>query len=145
MSDETQDTPTAWLALENGVVLAGRSVGAPGETSGDLVFNRAFPFYDQNAGATSVGWRASLAAILEMSDADTLVIPGHGEIGDRSIVEAQIDYFDQLEEAVRAEIAEGQDLETVKAKRWPFMDGFAFERIAGTTIEGMYLEVTGQR
>jgi carbamoyl-phosphate synthase small subunit len=37
----------AWLALENGVVLEGRSVGAGGEGSGDLVFNTAMTGYQE--------------------------------------------------------------------------------------------------
>jgi len=43
MSDSTK----AWLALENGVVMEGRSVGAPGERSGDLVFNTAMTGYHE--------------------------------------------------------------------------------------------------
>ena len=39
--------PTAWLALENGVVLAGRSVGTAGERGGDLVFNTAMTGYHE--------------------------------------------------------------------------------------------------
>ena len=39
--------PKAWLALENGAVLEGRSVGAPGEASGDLVFNTAMTGYQE--------------------------------------------------------------------------------------------------
>jgi carbamoyl-phosphate synthase small subunit len=38
---------SAWLALENGIVLAGRSVGAVGEKSGDLVFNTAMTGYHE--------------------------------------------------------------------------------------------------
>ena len=38
---------TAWLALENGLVLAGRSIGADGEASGDLVFNTAMTGYQE--------------------------------------------------------------------------------------------------
>ncbi len=37
----------AWLALENGLVLEGRSVGAPGERGGDLVFNTAMTGYHE--------------------------------------------------------------------------------------------------
>jgi len=37
----------AWLALENGIVLTGRSVGAPGEKSGDAVFNTAMTGYQE--------------------------------------------------------------------------------------------------
>jgi carbamoyl-phosphate synthase small subunit len=37
----------AWLALENGIVLEGRSIGAPGEAGGDLVFNTAMSGYQE--------------------------------------------------------------------------------------------------
>lgn len=37
----------AWLALENGLVLEGRSIGADGEASGDLVFNTAMTGYQE--------------------------------------------------------------------------------------------------
>ena len=37
----------AWLALENGVVLEGRAVGALGEASGDVVFNTAMTGYQE--------------------------------------------------------------------------------------------------
>jgi carbamoyl-phosphate synthase small subunit len=39
--------PTAWLALENGVVMPGRACGAQGEKSGDLVFNTAMTGYHE--------------------------------------------------------------------------------------------------
>jgi carbamoyl-phosphate synthase small subunit len=41
------DGTKAWLALENGVVVEGVSVGAPGERSGDLVFNTAMTGYHE--------------------------------------------------------------------------------------------------
>jgi len=37
----------AWLALENGLVLEGRAVGAEGERSGDVVFNTAMTGYQE--------------------------------------------------------------------------------------------------
>lgn len=40
------DSP-AWLALENGLVVKGRSIGADGEASGDLVFNTAMTGYQE--------------------------------------------------------------------------------------------------
>jgi carbamoyl-phosphate synthase small subunit len=39
--------PRASLAVENGLVLHGRSVGAPGERSGDLVFNTSMTGYHE--------------------------------------------------------------------------------------------------
>jgi carbamoyl-phosphate synthase small subunit len=41
------EEPKAWLALENGLVLEGRSVGASGERRGDLVFNTAMTGYHE--------------------------------------------------------------------------------------------------
>ncbi len=46
MSEEVNVT-RAWLALENGLVVEGRSVGASGEASGDLVFNTAMSGYQE--------------------------------------------------------------------------------------------------
>ena len=40
-------TGKAWLAVENGVVLEGRAVGAAGEATGDLVFNTAMSGYHE--------------------------------------------------------------------------------------------------
>lgn len=37
----------AWIALESGLVLEGRSAGAPGEKGGDLVFNTAMTGYHE--------------------------------------------------------------------------------------------------
>jgi carbamoyl-phosphate synthase small subunit len=41
------DYEKAWLALENGVVMAGRAIGAAGEKTGDLVFNTAMSGYHE--------------------------------------------------------------------------------------------------
>ncbi len=46
MASAQDDTP-AWLALENGLVVEGRSIGAEGEASGDLVFNTAMTGYQE--------------------------------------------------------------------------------------------------
>jgi len=47
MSSHEELAPTAWLALENGVVLPGRAVGARGEKGGDIVFNTAMSGYQE--------------------------------------------------------------------------------------------------
>ena len=41
------DLTPAWLALESGLVMAGRAVGARGERGGDLVFNTAMSGYHE--------------------------------------------------------------------------------------------------
>jgi carbamoyl-phosphate synthase small subunit len=40
-------SPSAWMALEDGTVLAGGSVGAAGERGGDIVFNTAMTGYHE--------------------------------------------------------------------------------------------------
>ena len=40
-------TPTAWLVLEDGSAFPGRSVGAPGETFGEAVFNTSLTGYQE--------------------------------------------------------------------------------------------------
>jgi carbamoyl-phosphate synthase small subunit len=40
-------TKSAWIALENGLVMKGSSVGADGEAGGDLVFNTAMSGYHE--------------------------------------------------------------------------------------------------
>ena len=41
------ESTAAWIAFENGVVMKGRSVGAAGESAGDLVFNTAMTGYQE--------------------------------------------------------------------------------------------------
>ncbi|HVS10165.1 MAG TPA: glutamine-hydrolyzing carbamoyl-phosphate synthase small subunit [Planctomycetota bacterium] len=47
MSERQSSGPGAWLALENGLVLEGRAVGASGEQGGELVFNTAMTGYHE--------------------------------------------------------------------------------------------------
>lgn len=46
-SDRSATQGRAWLALANGLVLEGRSIGAEGEATGDLVFNTAMTGYQE--------------------------------------------------------------------------------------------------
>lgn len=46
MTSSPHEAP-AWLALENGLVVEGKSIGAEGEASGDLVFNTAMTGYQE--------------------------------------------------------------------------------------------------
>ena len=49
MTDDFKDAgpKKAWLALDDGLVVEGRSIGADGERSGDLVFNTAMTGYQE--------------------------------------------------------------------------------------------------
>ncbi len=42
------------------------------------------PFIDLDHGGSVIGYRDNVAAVLELIDQDTLVIPGHGELANKA-------------------------------------------------------------
>lgn len=111
--------------------------------TGDLVFNGLHPFFDQTAGVTAKGWVNSLDGVLAVCDADTVVIPGHGPVGDRETVAAQKRYLEQIIEAVQGEIDAGSSKEDTQEKSWDFMEGLGFEGIRPRAIGAVYDELNG--
>ncbi|MEK6701237.1 MAG: MBL fold metallo-hydrolase [Planctomycetota bacterium] len=64
--------------------------------TGDLLFNKVWPYMDRAGGCETLGWIASLKAILALCDAKTVVLPGHGEATDKAGVQRQIDFFSDM-------------------------------------------------
>jgi cyclase len=85
--------------------------------TGDLLFNGSHGFMDQNGGVLSQGWQRSVQAMLALSNSETVVIPGHGEITNRAGLQRQYDYFEQLREAVTRGVAQGLTKEQVMELR----------------------------
>lgn len=112
---------------------------------GDLIFNGLHPFFDASGGATPFGWLESLAVAKGLCDAQTVVIPGHGPVGDRSIIDRQITYHEKLIAAVEKEIDSGTKKEDAVTKRFDFFDGLGFERLAGQAIGVTYDAVLAKR
>ncbi|MEZ6244171.1 MAG: MBL fold metallo-hydrolase [Phycisphaerales bacterium] len=111
--------------------------------TGDLVFSGLHPYFDPPGGATAAGWLKSLEATFKLCDEETVVVPGHGVVGDRSIITAQIDYMSQLLEAVRKDIDAGVSKEDAQAKTYPFMEGLGFEQARARAIGAVYDELVG--
>ncbi|MFG0251379.1 MAG: MBL fold metallo-hydrolase [Phycisphaerales bacterium JB038] len=82
--------------------------------TGDLVFNGMHPYMDPPAGAESEGWQASARSARALCGEQTVVIPGHGPVGDAAILEAQVAYFEALRAAVRPAVKEGATREQVQ-------------------------------
>ena len=58
--------------------------------AGDLMFNYLFPFIDLDTGGDVEGYIAAQKKLIDMADNDTVIIPGHGPVGNRADLEANL-------------------------------------------------------
>ncbi|MEL7472994.1 MAG: MBL fold metallo-hydrolase, partial [Planctomycetota bacterium] len=112
--------------------------------TGDLIFNGLHPFFDQNAGVTSLGWINSLNEIEKLCDEETIVVPGHGPVGDKSIVVEMRRYIEQLRASVKTDIGNGVSKEDAQAKTYDFMEGLKFGQLRPIAIGAVYDELTSE-
>ena len=84
--------------------------------TGDLMFADKFPFIDKASGGSVDGYINNVQSIIDMINADTIVIPGHGPIAGVEDVKR----FKAMIEATRVEVQElataGLTLEQAQAK-----------------------------
>jgi len=113
--------------------------------TGDLLFHELHPYFDENGGYTCRGWLGSLWKVYGMCDADTVVVPGHGNVTDRDGVRAGIDYLEALWDEVSKAVDNGAKREDIEGKTWPFMEGKGFEQARARAIVNVYNEVTSLR
>lgn len=111
--------------------------------TGDLCFNGLHPFFDPSAGVNAMGWLLALNNTYNLCDADTTVVPGHGEPGDRTIIENQLNYLTQILIEVKREIDKGTSKEDTAKMEWDFMKGLGFESIRERAINAVYDEIKG--
>ncbi len=108
---------------------------------GDLVFNNIIPYIDFQGGSSTENWIKILEEVEKM-DLE-IVIPGHGEIGDKSILRAQSEYLKTLREEVKKFVEQGISLEeTVKRAELPKyknLDGYS-QRLS-RNVEAVYREL----
>lgn len=106
--------------------------------TGDLVFNKVHPYFDVGAGANSAGWAKSCAKIVSMCNDKTVVIPGHGDVGDVSIVKTQIEYLKHVRGAADKAIGAGKTREEfIASEVEPYTYG---ERIKAVAFGALYDE-----
>lgn len=110
--------------------------------TGDLVFNGSHPFIDVDSGAMTIGWQRSLSEILSVCDADTIVVPGHGEVTDIEGVRTQWGYFERLRDVVQAGIDAGRSRDEVVAATPAFFAELP-ERRAAENLEIVFDELGG--
>lgn len=97
--------------------------------TGDLVFNRVNPFMDADAECDPRNWRNILRNVKQFGNDSTTVIPGHGGIGDKSLLDGQISYIENIFEAVGKSISDGLSREQVTETTYGFQQGLGGEWI----------------
>lgn len=112
--------------------------------TGDLVFNALNAYFDPEGGVTARGWAGSLRKTLELCDDETVVVPGHGPVGDKQTVAWQIGYMEQLIESVQKLVDEGVGKDQAVTQQFPFMMGLGFGQVTGRAIGCVYDELTGE-
>ncbi len=85
--------------------------------TGDLYFNGFYPFIDPDNGGSITGVVEAVDEILTKIDDDTIVIPGHGPLSNKSELTAYRDMLSAVAENISALRAEGKsDDEIIAAK-----------------------------
>lgn len=84
---------------------------------GDTFFHKLYPFIDGSSGGSVDGVIEAANAVLAMTDAESIIIPGHGPLATRDDLRAYRDMLATVRDSVRAMIADGMSVEAVQAAR----------------------------
>ena len=83
--------------------------------TGDVMFNKIFPFIDLDGGGSVDGFIAGQQRMLSMIDDETKVIPGHGPLASKADLQSAVDMLVDAQSKVRALVEGGQSLDEIKA------------------------------
>ena len=94
---------------------------------GDVFNNTGLPFIDRSSGGNSAGIVAAADRVYGMANAQTRIVPGHGQVTDRARLKAWRDAVFTVRERVAREVRAGKSIEAVLAlklsaefeKEWP--------------------------
>lgn len=81
---------------------------------GDHFFNGVFPFVDIDTGGNAFSLTRNIKKIIETLPADTLIIPGHGELSDMAGLKAYYTMLKATTQYVQLQAAEGESLEDIQ-------------------------------
>ena len=84
--------------------------------TGDLFFNKRFPFIDKNAGGTVDGYIAAVTTLIGKIDTDTIIIPGHGPVANKADYENFLAMIKATREQVQDMKAQGMTEEQAIAQ-----------------------------
>jgi cyclase len=108
--------------------------------AGDLIFNKLHAFFDEAGGASVSGWIKSLTRIVTLCNRKTVVVPGHGEIGDVEAAKRQIKYFEDVQGVVAKAIKDGKKREEVVAMSLPQYAEYGMKQAQPLVLGGAFDE-----
>lgn len=79
--------------------------------TGDVYVTTAYPFIDTSTGGSLVGEIAALEKLIEMTDGETVIIPGHGVISDRAGAIKTLAMLKGMRTITETAVADGLSLE----------------------------------
>ncbi|MEZ7949459.1 MAG: MBL fold metallo-hydrolase [Flavobacteriaceae bacterium] len=82
--------------------------------TGDSFFQGKFPYIDVNSGGSIDGYIAAIQKMIMITDDQTKIIPGHGDIAIRKDLESYFLMLSTLRDRVALEIKKGKTIEEVK-------------------------------
>lgn len=84
---------------------------------GDTYMKDRYPFVDTGSGGRQKGFIDTLKFAMTIGDANTKIIPGHGELATKADLQAALAMHEGARRAVEQQIAQGKTLEqTIAAK-----------------------------
>ncbi|HET9011093.1 MAG TPA: hypothetical protein VFN38_04725, partial [Gemmatimonadaceae bacterium] len=119
-------------------------------SAGDIFVTTSYPLIDPARGGSLGGIISGLNQLLDLmvprynQQGGTLVIPGHGRVGDQHDVLEFRDMLVIVRDRVRDAAAKGQSLAQVKAAR-PTLDYDARWGAPDAFVDALYAEVAGRR
>lgn len=111
--------------------------------TGDLLFNKRYPFIDLEGGASTAGWQEALKKVIELCDEKTVVVPGHGDLAGVAALHEQIEFFDKVRDMVGKAMKEGKnraDVMKLPADAFPGYQGTNWS----TTLRSVFEEMQTQ-
>ncbi len=81
--------------------------------TGDTYFKGRYPYIDLNSGGSVNGYIEAVKLGLKLSDEQTKIIPGHGDLSNRTEYEFFLKMLEDLKEAVQREIDSGKTEEEI--------------------------------
>jgi len=83
--------------------------------AGDVMFNKLFPFIDLDSGGSVPGYIAGQQKLIDMSNDDTRIVPGHGPVASKGDLKENLDVLEDSLARVKVLIDKGMSEEEIVA------------------------------